>query len=96
MNQYVYARTLREMDYHGKKIWVVLARSEVVSSIPEKDGVIRVDDYLQSCALTTDGKVGSKGTVHYTEMGMYKGARGKQGQECTLGRDMVGEGYMLG
>lgn len=63
--QYVYARTLREMDFNGKKIWVVLARSETVPSIPEQDGVIRVDDYLQSCALTTDGKVGSKGMNMY-------------------------------
>lgn len=62
---YVYARTLREMDYNGKKIWVVLARSENVPSVPEKDGIIRVDDYLQSCALTTDGKVGSKAFMRY-------------------------------
>ena len=57
----MYARTLREMDYNSKKMWVVLARSENCPSIPEVNGVIRVDDYLQSCALTTDGKVGSKG-----------------------------------
>ena len=42
-------------------MYCVLARSEKVESIPEKEGVIRVDDYLQSCALTSDGKVGSKG-----------------------------------
>ncbi|KAL4229302.1 hypothetical protein ACF0H5_012342 [Mactra antiquata] len=62
---YVYARSLREMDYNGKKIWVVLARSENLPSIPEKDGIIRVDDYLQSCALTTDGKVGSRAFMRY-------------------------------
>ncbi|WAR04504.1 PPCT-like protein [Mya arenaria] len=62
---YVYARTLREMDYNGNKVWVVLARSENVPSIPEKSGVIRVDDYLQSCVLTTDGKVGSKAYMRY-------------------------------
>lgn len=62
---YVYARSLKEMEYNGKKVWVVLARSEVTPSIPEKDGIIRVDDYLQSCALTTDGKVGSKAFMKY-------------------------------
>lgn len=62
---YVYARSLREMDYNGKRIWVVLARSQSVPTIPEVDGVIRVDDYVQSCALTTDGKVGSKAFMRY-------------------------------
>ncbi|KAH3699446.1 phosphatidylcholine transfer protein-like [Dreissena polymorpha] len=62
---YVYARTLRELDSNGQKVYVVLARSETVPSIPEVDGVIRVDDYVQSCALTTDGKVGSKAYMRY-------------------------------
>jgi hypothetical protein len=55
------------MDYNGKKIWVVMAKSEKVASIPEKDGVIRVEDYIQSCALTTDGKCGSKGVCIYSK-----------------------------
>ena len=60
--KYVYKRELRELNsQHGDKIWVVLARSSTASSLQEKDGVIRVDDYVQSCALTSDGKVGSKG-----------------------------------
>jgi len=66
--QYVYARSLKEMDHYGKKVWVVLARSEKLTSIPELDGVIRVDDYLQSCALTTDGKSGSKGTIQLIKL----------------------------
>ncbi|KAL3837508.1 hypothetical protein ACJMK2_022860 [Sinanodonta woodiana] len=62
---YVYIREMREMEYNGKKVWVVKAQSEIVHSIPEKDGVIRVDDYKQSCVLTTDGKVGSRAYMHY-------------------------------
>lgn len=38
-----------------------MAKSVECSEIPEKSGIIRVDDYKQSCVLTTDGKVGSKG-----------------------------------
>ena len=40
---------------------VVLARSEAFPSYPEKDGIIRVDDYCQECAMQSDGKQGAKG-----------------------------------
>ncbi|XP_041371882.1 phosphatidylcholine transfer protein-like [Gigantopelta aegis] len=62
---YVYKRELREMTYAGMKAWVVLAQSEVSSSIPEKSGVIRVDDYKQSAVLTSDGEQGTKAFMHY-------------------------------
>ncbi|XP_076455709.1 phosphatidylcholine transfer protein-like [Babylonia areolata] len=62
---YVYHRELRTMEYGGKKIWVVLARSEATPDVPEKPGVVRVDDYIQSAALTTDGKVGTKAYMRY-------------------------------
>ena len=62
--KYVYKREVRELNKDGNKVWVVLAHSDTASTVPEKDGVIRVDDYVQSCALTTDGKVGSKGIIH--------------------------------
>lgn len=42
---------------------VVLARSEVFPSYPEKSGVIRVDDYCQECAMQSDGKQGAKGKI---------------------------------
>ena len=48
------------MEHNNKKVWVVLARSEATSSIPEKSGVVRVQDYIQSAALTSDGKSGTK------------------------------------
>lgn len=62
---YVYKREVRELNKDGNKVWVVLAHSDTASTVPEKDGVIRVDDYVQSCALTTDGKVGSKAYMRY-------------------------------
>lgn len=49
------------MEHNGQKVYAVMAKSVECSEIPEKSGVIRVDDYKQSCVLTTDGKVGSKG-----------------------------------
>ncbi|PVD36000.1 hypothetical protein C0Q70_02970 [Pomacea canaliculata] len=57
---YVYKRELRVLERQGKKVWVVLAESESTPSIPEKSGVVRVDDYKQCAALTSDGKVGTK------------------------------------
>ena len=54
---------MREMEHNGNKVWIVIAQSEECASIPEKSGIIRVDDYKQSCVLTTDGKVGSKGNI---------------------------------
>lgn len=64
---YVYTRSMKEIEKNGNKVWVVLARSETASTYPERDaeGIIRVDDYVQSCALTTDGKVGSKAYMRY-------------------------------
>ena len=49
------------MDHNGHKVYAVMAKSVECSAIPEKSGIIRVDDYKQCCVLTTDGKVGSKG-----------------------------------
>ncbi|KAL8588696.1 hypothetical protein ACOMHN_046468 [Nucella lapillus] len=62
---YVYHRELRSLDNGGKKIWVVMARSKTAASLPAKSGVVRVDDYLQSATLTSDGKVGTKAFMHY-------------------------------
>lgn len=62
---YVYKREMREMEHNGNKVWIVIAQSEECASIPEKSGIIRVDDYKQSCVLTTDGKVGSKAFMKY-------------------------------
>lgn len=58
----MYVREMRTIDHNGNKFWVVLARSEFVPSLPEKPNIVRVDDYLQSVALTSDGKAGTKGT----------------------------------
>ena len=59
--QYVYRRELRVIERNGQKIWAVMAQSANCPSIPEQSGVVRVDDYVQSCVLTSDGKHGSKG-----------------------------------
>lgn len=55
------------MEVDGEKTWVVLCRSQKFSSFPEKDGIIRVDDFNQCCAMQSDGKVGSKG-IHSISM----------------------------
>lgn len=63
---YIYLRELKEMQtIDGNKVWAVMAKSVECLSVPEKRGVIRVDDYLQSCVLSTDGQGGSKAFMKY-------------------------------
>uniref|UniRef100_A0A8B9BNI8 Phosphatidylcholine transfer protein n=1 Tax=Anser brachyrhynchus TaxID=132585 RepID=A0A8B9BNI8_9AVES len=62
---YVYIRECQEMDFDGRKIWVVLARSVSVPQCPEKPGIIRVKSYKQSLAIESDGKTGSKVYMYY-------------------------------
>ena len=47
------------------KTWVVMARSEQFESVPEKDGYVRVDGYVQTCVMQSDGRKGSKAYMHY-------------------------------
>ena len=49
------------IEVNGEKTWVVLSRSQAFASCPEKSDVVRVDDFLQSCAMQSDGTTGSKG-----------------------------------
>lgn len=52
------------LEVDGQRTWVVLCRSQKFSSVPEKDGIIRVDDFFQSCAMQSDGNVGSQGKLY--------------------------------
>ncbi len=49
------------MEVSGVKTWVVLAKYRLFSQVKEKSGVIRVDEFQQSCAMQSDGKMGAKG-----------------------------------
>ncbi|CAG5128286.1 unnamed protein product [Candidula unifasciata] len=62
---YVYGRECKVMDKNGQKVWVILAKSVSSPSIPERSGIVRVDDYLQSVALWSDGKSGTKAFMKY-------------------------------
>ncbi|XP_050406764.1 phosphatidylcholine transfer protein [Patella vulgata] len=62
---YVFSRELRELKCNNDNVWVVLAKSTSDSSIPEKSGVIRVDDCVQNAALTSDGKNGTRAYMKY-------------------------------
>ena len=59
--QYTFIREGRMMMVDGQETWVVICRSQKFSSCPEKDGIIRVEDFNQCCAMQSDGKTGSKG-----------------------------------
>lgn len=52
---------MKIIEVAGKKTWVVLARYRPFSCKPEKDGIIRIDDFKQACIMQSDGNVGSKG-----------------------------------
>ena len=67
LSKYVFKRGMKEMDVNEKHMYACLAKSIVLESIPAKRGVIRVEDYLQSMSLTSDGGSGSKGRS-YTKM----------------------------
>ncbi|XP_032823272.1 phosphatidylcholine transfer protein isoform X1 [Petromyzon marinus] len=62
---YVYTRERREIEVGGQTVWVVVAKSANVPGIVEKAGVVRVADYQQSLALTSNGKHGTKVFMHY-------------------------------
>jgi hypothetical protein len=78
------------MDHNGYKVYAVMARSVECSEIPEKSGIIRVDDYKQCCVLTTDGKVGSKGKDWICKQCCVLTVNGKVGskaKDCVLTSD---------
>ncbi|KAH1183123.1 hypothetical protein KIL84_004615 [Mauremys mutica] len=62
---YVYLRERRDMEVDGQKIWVMLAKSVSLPQCPEKSGIIRVNSYVQSLVLASDGKTGSKVYMYY-------------------------------
>ena len=49
------------MEKDGRKVWLVLAKPFESASVPPIKGVVRVDDFLQSAVLCSDGKGGTKG-----------------------------------
>ena len=59
--QYTFVRDMKVLELSGVKTYVVLAKSQPFSGVPEKEGVIRVTDFQQACVMQSDGKVGSKG-----------------------------------
>ena len=63
--KYVYGREYREVQENDRKLYLVLAKSFQSPSIPEKKGVVRVDDFLQSCVLCSNGKGGTRGWYIY-------------------------------
>ncbi|XP_072020686.1 phosphatidylcholine transfer protein-like [Amphiura filiformis] len=62
---YIFERESQEFDLDGRHVFVTLGRSAEFSSVPEKSGVIRVDDFKQSLAITANGDTGSKAFMHY-------------------------------
>ncbi|XP_074646099.1 phosphatidylcholine transfer protein-like isoform X2 [Tubulanus polymorphus] len=51
---YVYDRELRQLVYNGRTVWVMLAKSLTLPEVPEKRDVVRVTDFVQTIAVTSD------------------------------------------
>ncbi|XP_070339067.1 phosphatidylcholine transfer protein isoform X2 [Equus asinus] len=62
---YVYVRERRDLDVEEQKVYVVLAQSTSHSQFPERSGVVRVKQYKQRLAITSDGRKGSKVFMYY-------------------------------
>ncbi|XP_077475041.1 phosphatidylcholine transfer protein [Stigmatopora argus] len=62
---YLYVREQRVLDVDGRKIWVILARSWPEASYPEKNGILRVQDYKQTVAMEADGQTGTRVFMNY-------------------------------
>lgn len=60
-SKYTFVREMRELNVGGERVWVGLARSEQFSTVPKLKGVVRVEDYIQSLVITSDGNKGTKG-----------------------------------
>ena len=56
---------MKIIEVRGKKTWVVLAKYQTFSSMGEKDGIIRVDEFQQACVMQSDGKAGARGRQCY-------------------------------
>ncbi|XP_055254978.1 phosphatidylcholine transfer protein-like [Moschus berezovskii] len=56
----VYVQQRRELDFRGRKIHVVLAKSTSVPQFPERSGFIRVTQCLVKLAAQSDGRGRSK------------------------------------
>ena len=59
--QYTFVRDMRMVEVDGVLTCVCVAKSAVFPNEPEKEGIIRVDDFQQACVLQSDGKTGSRG-----------------------------------
>ncbi|ELU03520.1 hypothetical protein CAPTEDRAFT_116953, partial [Capitella teleta] len=62
---YTFVRELRQFDLEdGRHVWVILAKG-VDGMKPEEKGVVRVNGYIQSMALTCNGQGGTKAYMKY-------------------------------
>ncbi|KAL0993362.1 hypothetical protein UPYG_G00106690 [Umbra pygmaea] len=62
---YVYIRDRKDVDFNGRKVYVILAKSSPQFPVAEKSGVQRVKDYMQSVAMESDGASGTKVFMNY-------------------------------
>lgn len=61
LTKYSFIRDARLVEVNGEKTWVVMARSHTFESVPENSNYVRVDGYVQTCVMRSDGKKGSIG-----------------------------------
>lgn len=67
----MYAREGRKLVRDGKEYTTLVMHSVLHDSVPQERGVIRVDDYHQSVAMTKHGAHGSQGMTHTRKVVVY-------------------------
>lgn len=60
--KYIFVQESRELDVNGRHVYVFLSKVHNFSSVPPPpSGIIRVSEYSQSLAITSNGREGSTG-----------------------------------
>lgn len=64
--EYIFVHKGRELDVNDRHVYVFLNKVHNFSSVPPpSSSIIRVSEYSQSLAITSNGKGGSKAVMHY-------------------------------
>jgi len=57
---YVCKRVVRDLDYKGRRVWVILCKLDESPKFPPVSGVVRVTEYDGRVAIRSDGQGGTE------------------------------------
>jgi hypothetical protein len=62
---YVYVREMKKLELNGSTVWVILAKAAECNQLAPRSGVVRVVEYDQSLAITSDQENGTRAFMRY-------------------------------